>query len=365
MKKLKFLLISIVFLSFLWIIPLCVAWKNESYANYPDNFDYENDYGTHDWIADAALDSLLKEDESSWGWLNERKEIFLLGTEAPDNGDLKTTLDGETVEGFGDTAKHHIYFDQEGSVISDEDDSAKRAEECGDLAKESKEKEKFEVAAFYLGAMAHYIADMGMYSHVAENNKAPYYKDFDEYHTKVEGYVESRTNDNEDKERFFTIHDPTIEEKDPYDAAKDLAWDTYKDKDASESTTRDANWLHDHFFTNWADTGADREKETDTRQLYYDRIEESLNNAIDACASAMLFVGGMKSSPSYSIPLLIGATVSAIISIIIIKLRKKTKIEGIFNVSILTEIHNSLIIFQRKSWLSFLEFCRKSIDPII
>ncbi len=96
----------LVFNSFLIIQP-GLAWKNESYANSPDDYDYKTDYGTHDWIANAALESLLTEDQSKWSWLSDRKQYFLLGTEAPDNGDLKTTLDSETVEGFGDTAKHH------------------------------------------------------------------------------------------------------------------------------------------------------------------------------------------------------------------------------------------------------------------
>ncbi|MHA1619546.1 MAG: hypothetical protein ACTSVZ_09700, partial [Promethearchaeota archaeon] len=61
------------------------AWSNGSYADDPQDYDYEKDYGTHDWIADAALDYLIDHNVSQWNWLDSRREIFYVGTEAPDN----------------------------------------------------------------------------------------------------------------------------------------------------------------------------------------------------------------------------------------------------------------------------------------
>jgi len=299
----KYLLITMMLSILMVSISSASAWKNGSYGYNREDYSYEDDYGTHDWIAEAALEILLTEAKDSWTWLADEnlKIIYLLGTEAPDNSQLKTTLDMDEVEGFGDTTKHHVYFDENDEIL--EDDSALRAKKCADLADVYLEENKREKAAFYLGAMTHYIADLAMYAHVAENNVDPYNVDFDEWHSKVEGYVNSRTNDYEDQEEFFEIDDDfDIEEKKAYDAATDLAWDTYADPDPSESITRDAKWLHDNFFTDWADNKEDREDESTTRQLYYDRIEESLNNAIKQIVLAMVYVGGAKDSlPSYNV----------------------------------------------------------------
>lgn len=310
-----------------------VAWKNGSYGHNDSDYDYEKDYGTHDWIAEAALNALLDEDSDDWTWLKDRKEIYFVGTEAPDNSDVSMNLDGKKIEGFGDTSKHHVYFNTDGSISNNEDDAALRAKSCGDLADASIEENKLDQAAFYFGAMTHYISDLAMYCHVAENNIPQNNNiDFDgwsshEQHSKVEGYVQSRSNDDSDKEEFFKIFNFKIKEKKPYDAAIDLAWDTYEDPDPSESITRDAVWLHDNFFSSWEDKYEDRSDDTTSHQLYYDRIEENLNNAIEACASAMFYIGGAKSGmPSYPIIIIMAISLSTVIGLIIFELKRNKKI---------------------------------------
>jgi len=319
MKKSKIFLFSMLIMFLIMPLTQVSAWKNGSYAYDNTKYDYSTDYGTHDWIADLALDALLDDDKSQWSWLNERREIYLLGTEAPDNSNVDVTLDGKDVEGFGDTTKHHVYLEwADGSVV--EDDSALRTKKCADLADSYLEEKKYELAAFYLGAMTHYIADLSMYAHVAENNIAPHNLDFDEYHTEVEGYVKTRSNEHEDMEEFFKISDVDIDDEEkPYNLAIDLAWDTYKDPDGSN----DAPWLHNNFFTSWASDYDDRASESSTRQEYYDRIEESLNNAIEACACALAYVGGAASIPGYSIFLTLFIMGISIIGITIFVLKKK------------------------------------------
>ena len=272
------------------------AWSNGSYAYNETEYSYEDDYGTHDWIAERALNVLLNYEENEWNWLESRKEIFLVGTEAPDNGGVSMTLDGKNIDGFGDTTWHHIYFNQDGSISNNEDDSALRAKSMGDLADANLEEKNLDLAAFYLGAMTHYIADMGMYAHVAENNVAPHFIDFDEHHSTIEGYVQTRTNEYDDKEEFFLFLDITLGTKSPYNAAVDLAWDTYND--SSNNFAHNALWLHNNFFSGWELNYEDRSSDTSTHQEYYDRIETNLNNAIEACASAMNYVGGYESSSS-------------------------------------------------------------------
>ncbi|MCP4762171.1 MAG: hypothetical protein GY870_10345, partial [archaeon] len=289
-NKKIFVLLS-VFLLFGMQITYASAWKNGSYAYNQTDYDFETDYGTHDWVAEAALMALLDNDPSGWAWLEERIEIYLVGTEAPDNSNVQMTLNGKVIEGMGDTPNHHIYFNEDGSVL--EDNSALRVKSMGDLADVAIDEGKLDQAAFYLGAMTHYIADLGVYCHVAENNVA--HNDninFDGYgtheqHRDYEARTYTRSNEYDDKEEFFQIETFAVGIKKPYDAAIEIANNTYNDPNPSEATIRDAIWMHNNFFDGWVQDYEDRAGESATNQLYYDRLEECLNNAIQTCASAI------------------------------------------------------------------------------
>lgn len=295
-KKLQigvFLIFTLFILSGSHIQPT-KGWKNGSYAYNPADYDYETDYGTHDWIADAMLDYLLELNASQWNWLNERREIYYVGTEAPDNSGVSFIADGTNLTGFGDTTLHHIYFYENGTVFENEDDAAIRAKWCADWADVSINEEKWDSAAFYLGALTHYIADMSMYAHVADNNVAPYYLNFDEHHSTIEGYVNTRTNEFDDPEEFFQlkVNASQIVPVPAYNATVALAWDTYADPTPSEAFSRGSVWLHEHFFSGWALTLSERSSETNaTKIAYYNRIEENLNNAIATGVGIFLYIG--------------------------------------------------------------------------
>ncbi len=266
-----------------------IAWSNgnsgNAYANNEFNYDYNDNFATHDWIAKGALDALLSSNQAKWQWLEDREVVYLLGTEAPDNSALSTTLDGTVISGFGDTTWHHVYFYENGTVY--EDDAALRAKSCGDLANSYIENGKLELGAFYFGAMIHYISDLSMFSHTVENNIPPHNLNFDTYHSTIEGYVRTRTNEYNSREEFFQFSSFVIGNKAPYDAAIKLAWDTYNDLD--NIGVNNAVWLHNNHFTGWAQNYANRLSDTLSHQEYYDRIENSLNNAIEASASALVY----------------------------------------------------------------------------
>lgn len=274
------------------------AWANASYAGDAASYDFAKDYGPHDWIAEAALNALATGNASGWKWLADRETIFLVGTEAPDNSAVAMTLDGVTVSGFGDTTHHHIYFDDSRGTVTD-DSSAVRAKWCGDQANLNYEGNQLDLAAFYLGAMTPNIADMGVYAHVAENNVPPYDVNFDLHHSDLESYVKTRTNDYANPQSFFTITTFTPGSKTPYNAAKDLAWDTYKDPTAT-GIPHNAIWLHKNFFSGWVSSYADRATDTVAHQEYYTRIEQNLKNAIQVNAAAMNNVIGLTSPTSSS-----------------------------------------------------------------
>ena len=107
------------------------------------------DYGTHDWIADMALEmqtadvAFLKSSYHS---------LFLLGTEAPDNPEY-----------IGDSTNHHIYFYSNGDL--QDDICARRAEQIYDTALGYLLDKDYGSAAYDIGVMAHYISDPGVFGH--------------------------------------------------------------------------------------------------------------------------------------------------------------------------------------------------------
>src|SRR4030066_249100 len=71
------------------------GWSNGGYSANPAS----PDYGTHDWIAEHALDWLPQQEKQ---FILDNKAAYLYGTELPDNN--------KAADGIGDTTKHHIYF---------------------------------------------------------------------------------------------------------------------------------------------------------------------------------------------------------------------------------------------------------------
>src|SRR3972149_3739556 len=98
------LLCVIIMLTGLFIVSLSAAtgkgWSNGGFSADPTH----PDYGTHDWVAEHALDWLPAQEKQ---WLIDNKASYLYGTELPDNN--------QAPDGMGDTTKHHVYFFANGS----------------------------------------------------------------------------------------------------------------------------------------------------------------------------------------------------------------------------------------------------------
>jgi len=93
-------------LVFLIILSTCginvFAWSNGGYSSDPSH----PDYGTHDWIAQHALDWLPSNEKQ---YIMDNIALYLYGTELPDNG--------QAPDGIGDTSKHHIYYSSNGLLV--------------------------------------------------------------------------------------------------------------------------------------------------------------------------------------------------------------------------------------------------------
>ncbi len=223
------------------LTPYCAcAWSNGGYSAYPD----DPDYGTHDWIADMAL--ALQSEDASFLQTTYHTD-YLLGTEAPDNPDF-----------IGDSVNHHVYYYASGTL--QDDASADRASVMYDLALERLESGDFSVAAYYIGAMTHYIADVGVFGHTMGA-----YTDWgtEVHHADYEGEFETML------DTLTPPSDITLGDLSAYDVTVALARDiTFGESDIQANVWMDTNY-------DWSDT------------VFHDSAMASLYGAVSAVAAAV------------------------------------------------------------------------------
>lgn len=224
------------------------AWSNGGYSDDPNN----PDYGTHDWIAEHALDWLPIEEKR---YILDNFEAYLYGTELPDNGN--------TTYGIGDTRLHHIYFDSDGYIT--DDSAAVRANDEFNNALFMLSIKDYRNASRTAGAMTHYIADMAVFGHVMGSD-TPW--SAETHHSDYEDYVNRNTSSYFATFNDFLAFDGYLSETTPYEAAVHLARDTTFD-----NMTYTAVWMDEHY--NWSNP------------LFVKRVGESLNLAVNYVADVL------------------------------------------------------------------------------
>lgn len=225
------------------------GWSNGGYSADPAH----PDYGTHDWIAEHALDWLPTQEKQ---FLLDNKAAYLYGTELPDNN--------QAPDGIGDTTKHHIYITATGAV--QDDAAAARARDEYSLALSYYHAGNQTEAAKHLGAVAHYVADMAVFGHVM-GASTPW--DAETHHSDYEDYVQTRTNSYTDSFNVFLVFDGSLSALSAYDAAVRLANDTTLDGGGQYTCV----WMDTHY--NWSD------------DAFRNRAGESLNLAVNAVADVL------------------------------------------------------------------------------
>ena len=219
------------------------GWSNGGYSDDPSN----PKYGTHDWIAQHALDWLPLEEKQ---FILNNIANYLYGTELPDNGGAP--------DGIGDTVKHHVYYFADGSLqdnasavrAQEEYDSAANIFKAGDLVNATKR----------LGAMTHYICDVAVFGHVM--GSATYWGS-ETHHSDYEDYVDERTSRYNDEFNTFLVFDGVLSRISAYNATLTLAYDTTFDGDGDLTCV----WM-DHNY-NW------------NNLTFKNRCGESLNLAVN------------------------------------------------------------------------------------
>ncbi|MGH7569472.1 MAG: zinc dependent phospholipase C family protein [Gemmatimonadales bacterium] len=140
------------------------AWNNGPSGNTATSTTAEctaPPYATHDWIADHAR-ALLPAAERAW--LDPHRAVYLIGTEAPDNNEIAPAC-GTPHRGYDDRSRgHSVEWNADWSALI-KDRAAVRAREEYGKAVAAFQAGRPRDAAFYLGAMAHYIGDVSQYGH--------------------------------------------------------------------------------------------------------------------------------------------------------------------------------------------------------
>jgi len=182
-----------------------LAWSNGGYSA-----DLSNpDYGTHDWIAQHALDWLLPSEKQ---YILDNLAVYLYGTELPDNGGAP--------DGIGDTAKHHIYYNS-AEVMTDDAAAVRASTEYSNTLNLLKAKD-YAKAAKNAGIMSHYIVDVAVFGHVMGSDT-----DWgaEVHHSDYETYVNGKTSSYDAEFNSYLSFDGNLTTIFAYDAAKKLAYD--------------------------------------------------------------------------------------------------------------------------------------------
>lgn len=227
-----------------------LCWSNGGYSANPAN----PDYGTHDWIAQHALDYLPSQEKQ---YITDNLMVYLLGTELPDNSN-------QSIGGIGDTAKHHVYYNSAGALVDDA--AAVRANETYRQALAYLKSRDYADAAKVAGEMAHYISDVAVFAH--DMGKSTDWGD-EHHHSDYEDYVDTRTNSYSDTFNKYLSYDGGLSSTTAYNATAVLAYDTT----FGGSSRLGCVWMDTNY--NWSN------------QVFCDRCGESLNLAVNAVADVL------------------------------------------------------------------------------
>jgi len=240
---LSLLTIDILFAGSSFLVTDSWGWSNGGYSSDPAN----PDYGTHDWIAQHALDWLPVEEKQ---YILDNLAAYLYGTELPDNGGA--------LDGIGDTALHHIYYDS-AEFMTDDAAAVRASTEYDDTLVYLKAQDH-QNASKNAGIMSHYIADMAVFGHVmgAATDWGP-----ETHHSDYEEYVNASTSGYTSQFDYFLSFDGSLDAISAYEAAKKLAYDTTFDLDGDLTCV-------------WMDSNYDWSNLT-----FKNRAGESLNLAVN------------------------------------------------------------------------------------
>jgi len=255
-----------------------LTWSNGGYSADPSH----PDYGTHDWIAQHALDWLPTNEKQ---YILDNLAAYLYGTELPDNN--------QAPDGIGDTTKQHIYYNS-AEVMTDNAAAVRASTEYSNTLNFLKAKD-YAKAAKNAGIMSHYIVDMAVFGHVMGSGT-----DWGDevHHSDYETYVNDRTSSYSAEFNSYLSFDGSLSTISAYDAAKNLAYHTTFDVNGDLTCV-------------WMDQNYDWNNPT-----FKNRAGESLNLAVNTLADVLHTLAvesKVESVPAEPVPLwAIGVAIIAV-----------------------------------------------------
>jgi hypothetical protein len=200
------------------------AWSNGQSGNAGTNTTDECShppYATHDWIADHALD-LLPDAEKAWLVLH--RAVYLIGTEAPDNDEIAPICQTPN-RGYDDRSKGHSVTWNAAWTAMEVDRAAVRAREEYQKAVAAFQGGDARAAAYYLGAMAHYVGDVSQYGHSVPWEAMT-------LHSAYEGWAARRTDQFDAGHFESAVALDNLVNRTPYTAVKRVSRATGKGQDS-------------------------------------------------------------------------------------------------------------------------------------
>ena len=248
---LTLLLLCILVLS---SMELAQSWSNGGYSTDDPS---QPKYGTHDWIAQHALDWLPTQEKQ---YITDNLAAYLYGTELPDNNNASAP--GH----IGDTTKHHIYYWSNGTL--QDDAAAVRASTEYQTALNFLNTGDYADAAETAGIMSHYIVDVAVFAHVM-GASTDWGAETGNVHSNYEPYVETRTSSYIDTYNQYLSFDGNLQNISAYDAAKNLAFDTTFDHGGTFTCV----WMNNNYNI--------------SNPIYWNRAGESLNLAVNTLTDVL------------------------------------------------------------------------------
>jgi len=185
-------------------------------------------YGTHDYLAEYALEFLPEEEKE---WISQK--YYYYGTELPDG----STLFDEHLSNY---VAQHLEFDQLGNVV--DDSLADMAMRPYDSAVNSLSDGKTGTASTRVGTINAYIQNAGLFSRVITAKNG----------ANFEGFILPKTDivypsdEFEDLFGYYIEFDGALETISPYDAIMRIGRGTYMGK---KDGTCSAQWMDDNYDT--------------------------------------------------------------------------------------------------------------------
>ncbi len=266
-----------LFLIFVFTFNSFGAWKNG-----PKTTDINQPFfGGHDWVAWKAV-GLAEADGADVSFINDNLMIYFSGTEAPDNG----LLPGVGAAGrYADKRQCHcILFDVRGNVTKDR--AAQRALEEFTKAKAALRSGDKRLAAYYAGAMSHYIADLGQFMHMMGTG-AHWGEDDSSSHGAYEGVMDAKL---DIRERESTFLEEFIESKEIAGSnAREITISVARFVETGGGSEQTVGWMYEEYVSYRAVFGK-RTKPERWSGEFRDQTGANVNEAVNGIAKLLVML---------------------------------------------------------------------------